>query len=62
MKHIFVLLALILSVVPVQAQNLPALYDVYDVRSDDVLNVRSGTGTGHAIVGELAWNQRGVEV
>jgi len=44
------------------AQNLPALYDVARVASNDVLNVRSDSHARGGIVGELASDARGVEV
>ncbi len=62
MKQLLAAILITIAWIPAQAQDLPALYDVIDVRSDDVLNVRAGAGTSHPIVGELAWNQRGVEV
>lgn len=46
----------------VWANDLPALYDVTDVASDDVLNVRSEANANGAIVGTLAHNSTEVEV
>lgn len=44
------------------AQSLPALYDVSDVGSRDVLNVRRGPSTGFEVVGTLAADATAVEV
>jgi len=40
----------------------PALYDVVDVASNDVLNVRAAPSPSADIVGALDWNARGIEV
>lgn len=40
----------------------PALYDVTGVASDDVLNVRAGTGASHPIIEALAYNDRDIEI
>jgi uncharacterized membrane protein len=40
----------------------PAFYDVTGVASDDVLNVRVGTGAAHPIIETLAYNDRYVEI
>ncbi|WP_282024106.1 SH3 domain-containing protein [Limimaricola cinnabarinus] len=40
----------------------PALFDVARVAADDALNIRSGPGTDHEILGTLAPDARGVEV
>ena len=45
-----------------QAQELPALYDVYDVASDDVLNVRAGRSGSSDIIGALTPNAKNIEV
>ena len=45
-----------------QAQEYPALYDVRGVASDDVLNIRSGPGVGHDIIGSLSPNAHSVEI
>ncbi len=42
--------------------DFPRLHDVVGVASDDVLNVRAGPGGDHPIVGELAFDARGIEV
>lgn len=44
------------------AQDLPALFNVTGVASDDVLNVRAGPGASNPIIGALAHDQRGVEI
>lgn len=41
---------------------LPSLYDVTGVGATDVLNVRSGPGTGSPVIGTLAPDARGVEI
>ncbi|KUF10669.1 COG3650 family protein [Pseudoponticoccus marisrubri] len=46
----------------VAAQNLPALYDVTDVASDDILNVRNRPSASSTVIGTLAFDARGVEV
>lgn len=40
----------------------PAFYDVTGVASDDVLNVRAGTGASHPIIESLAYNDRHIEI
>lgn len=40
----------------------PALYDVVGVASDDMLNIRSGPGTQHPVIGTLAPDAEGLEV
>ncbi len=45
-----------------QAAELPALYSVTGVASDDVLNVRAGPSASEPIIGALAYTQTGVEV
>ncbi|UWP98420.1 SH3 domain-containing protein [Aliiroseovarius crassostreae] len=47
---------------PATANPLPALFDVVDVTSDDVLNVRALPDTGSEIIGTLAPDQTGIEV
>lgn len=44
------------------SQLLPAFYKVTGVASNDVLNVRSGTGTSHPIIEYLAYNDRHIEI
>ncbi|WP_373354930.1 SH3 domain-containing protein [Pseudoroseicyclus sp. CXY001] len=41
---------------------LPALHDVTGVAADDVLNIRSGPGTGNPVIAALPPDARGVEV
>lgn len=55
---------LLLATTSAQAQRplLPAFYEVTGVASDDVLNVRSGTGTAHPIIEYLAYNDRHIEI
>lgn len=43
-------------------QLFPAFYEVTGVASDDVLNVRTGTGVSHPIIEYLAYNDRHVEI
>lgn len=40
----------------------PAFYDVTGVASNDVLNVRAGTGASHPIIEKLAYNDRYIEI
>lgn len=55
--------ALLLIGSSASAQNdYPRLHDVVGVASNDVLNVRAGPGASTPIVGELAFDARGVEV
>lgn len=60
---VFCLVALFL---PMQAQatnyDLPALYDVTDVASNDVLNIRTGPGASFEKIGALPFNGRDVEI
>ncbi len=52
-----------LALAPVAwASDLPALYSVTGVASDDVLNVRAGPSASEPIIGALAHTQTGVEV
>ncbi|MBF9029351.1 SH3 domain-containing protein [Rhodobacterales bacterium HKCCE3408] len=55
------LLMLLMLAAPAAAQDLPALYDVTGVASDDALNVRSGPGTEFDVIGTLAPGATGVE-
>ena len=55
-------IALLLLALPAQAQNLPALYDVYDVASDDVLNVRTAPNSSAEIIGALTPAAKDIEV
>ncbi len=58
-------LALVLALVlagAAQAQDLPALFDVRGVASDDVLNVRAEPSGSARIVGSLPPDAQGVEV
>lgn len=43
-------------------QLFPAFYEVTNVASDDVLNVRAGTGAAHPIIEYLAHNDRHIEI
>lgn len=45
-----------------KADGFPALHDVVDVASDDVLNIRSGPTAGAEIIGTLAPEARNIEV
>lgn len=58
------LTALVVCLAPhaTSAQDLPALFNVVDVASDDVLNVRSAPNGGAGIVGTLAYNAKGIEI
>lgn len=58
------LLPLVMSVFATlaQAQDFPALHDVVDVASDDVLNIRTLPSNAGTIIGTLDPNQIGVEV
>ncbi len=40
----------------------PALYDVVGVAADDALNVRSGPGTEHEIIGTLPYDAEDIEI
>ncbi|WGW04379.1 COG3650 family protein [Tropicibacter oceani] len=65
MRRLIHLLAVLVTLglgAPALAQEYPALHDVTGVASDDVLNVRSGPGAGHEIVGTLGPYDTGVEV
>lgn len=58
-----VVLSLILPSLSTAADGeIPGLYRVVGVASNDTLNVRSGQGASHAKVGELAFNARWVEI
>lgn len=45
-----------------RAEPFPALYDVVNVRADDVLNIRLEPDPGSIIIGELAPDATGIEV
>lgn len=53
---------LLLPPLSVQAQDLPALYDVAGVAAGDVLNIRAEGRADAALIGTLARNARGIEV
>ena len=55
-------LALVLSVQPLAADDLPALYSVTGVAANDVLNIRAAPDPTSEIIGTLAPNATGVEV
>ena len=44
------------------AENFPAFYDVVDVASDDVLNIRAEPNAGAPVIGALGPNEQGIEV
>ena len=44
------------------AEALPALYDVFGIESDDMLNVRSGPSTDFDIIGKLEPDVTGIEL
>ncbi len=52
----------ILGAAAASAQTLPQLYDVQNVASDDVLNIREEASASTAIIGTLSHDARGVEV
>lgn len=65
MKHIMISVLLLFwgTLAPAQeVHDYPALYRVTDVAATDVLNVRSGPGVEHQIIGSFAPGQTGVEV
>ena len=65
MIRIFFSLFLVFCTSLAQAQEVhdyPALYRVTGVAATDVLNVRSGPGTEHQIIGSFAPGQAGIEV
>ncbi|MGB0496695.1 MAG: SH3 domain-containing protein [Rubricella sp.] len=60
-----ILLALLLWVSPAGATPdyvLPTVFEVTGVSAGDVLNVRAGPGTDHAVIGRLAPDATGLEV
>lgn len=61
MLRLFCVLLLIGTSVAAQ-DAYPRLHDVVGVASNDVLNVRAGPGASHPVIGELAYDARGVEV
>lgn len=65
MRKFFTLIAMVIfSATSARAEFelFPALYDVTNVASDDVLNVRSGTGASHPIVNALAHDDHDIEI
>lgn len=64
MKPLALALALCLWAAPAAATQdaWPALFDVARVAADDALNIRSGPGIGHKVIGALAHDARDVEV
>ncbi len=61
MKHLLVALFLIFPICA-SAQSLPAFYDVSDVATDDVLNIRDKPTTSSEIIGELEFDRTAIEV
>lgn len=65
MRKYFALIAMIVfsaTSALAELELFPARYDVTGVASDDVLNVRSGTGASHPIIETLAYNDRHIEI
>lgn len=62
MKQLISAIVLTLMAAVAQAQDLPALFNVTGVASDDVLNVRAAPQGGAEIVGTLAHDATWVEV
>jgi uncharacterized membrane protein len=62
MIRLIFFLALLALPATAMAQAFPGLYSVVGVASDDTLNIRSGPGASHGIVGELAHDAVNVEV
>lgn len=63
-KYILILATIVFAATSAQAdmKQFPALYDVTGVASDDVLNVRAGTGASHPIIEALSHNDRDIEI
>jgi len=64
LKYLATLAVLIFPATAALAERdlFPAFYDVTGVASDDVLNVRAGTGASQPIIETLAYNNRYVEI
>ena len=62
MKKFLLSLALIFLPLMLKAQALPALYDVTDVASNDVLYIRANPQAGATALGELPHDAKAVEV
>lgn len=62
MRTLAFALALMLAALPLRAQDFPALYNVVDVASDDVLNVRAGPGASNDILAAFSHNSTNIEV
>ncbi len=60
--RLFAFVLALLTGAAVSAQTLPQLYDVQNVASDDVLNIRAEPSASTPIIGTLAHDARGVEV
>jgi len=64
MRHLALLILLTLAQPAAATQEyiLPTLFDVTGVRPTSVLNIRSGPGTGFAVIGRLPPDTTGIEV
>lgn len=65
MRKFLTLIAMILfstTAAHAEWELFPALYDVTGVASNDVLNVRAGTGASYPIIEALAYNDRHIEI
>lgn len=62
MKSFALAVALIVAAFPIGAQDYPALHDVVDVASDDVLNVRAGPSANTDILAAFSHNSTNIEV
>ncbi len=62
MVRVLLLLSSLLLALPAAGQDLPALFRVTGVASDDVLNIRAEPSAGAEIIGSFAPGARGIEV
>lgn len=61
-RVVMLCLGLLVWVGHVNAQSLPALFDVINVAPEDTLNVREGPSASEPALSELAFNARNIEV
>ncbi|EYD73243.1 SH3 domain-containing protein [Limimaricola hongkongensis] len=62
MKRLALVLLVWAAPAAATVEGWPALFDVARVAGNDTLNIRSGPGTGHAILGRIEPDARGIEV
>jgi len=62
MRYIALTIMVLIWPLMLTAQSLPALYDVRDVATDDVLNIRAEASASSSIIGTFPPDQQNVEI